>query len=338
VGVSELWHGRRVKVVDGTGLSAADTEQNQAEWPQSSNMAPGCGFPELKLTGLFCLHSGALLGWAEGNKHRHELTLWKELWSLLCPGDVVLGDRAFGTYACIAALLQSGIDGVYRLHGGRKVDWCKGQKLGFRDRLYIWTKPYQRNSGWSPEQWKQLPEQLEVRVLERNIDIPGFRTKRVTLVTTLTSSSEFPADELVDLYHKRWSVEIFFRDVKITLGMDFLKCQTPEAVRRELAMYLICHNLLRGMIQEAAHQYDVPVDRISFQGAVEQLSHWLWLFMGNQSRAERRRKLEQFYLALVTAPLPERPDRAEPRVRKRRPKNYRLMTRPRNADKQRKMA
>jgi hypothetical protein len=339
VSKGELWHGRRVKLIDGTGLSAADTECNQAEWPQSSNMKPGCGFPELKLVGLFCLHSGALLGWEEGNKHQHELRLWRRLWSMLCPRDVVLGDRAFGTYACIAALLRKGVDGVYRLHGARKMDWRKGRRLGRRDRLCVWTKPRYPSKGWTTKQWQELPDRLEVRVVEASIDVPGFRTKKVTLVSTLTESSEFPAEELVALYRKRWSVEVFFRDVKITLGMDVLKCQSPTAVRRELAMYLICHNLLRGVIQEAARQEGVPVERISFKGAVEQLCQWLWLFMGNRhTPAERRKRLREFYAALATAPVPDRPDRAEPRVRKRRPKNFRLMTRIRNAEKPRRTA
>jgi hypothetical protein len=333
VPISSLWHGRHVKVVDGTGLSAADTESNQGQWPQNRNVKPGCGFPELKLAGLFCLHSGALLGWAEGNKHDHETTLWSRLWDMLQPGDIVLGDRAFGSYASIAALIQRGIEGVYRLHGNRKMDWTKGRALGPKDRLRVWRRPRTRGKNWTAEKWAELPVEMEVRIVERSIDVRGFRPTKITLVTTLTDAGQFPADDLIGLYRRRWDVELFFRDVKITLGMDVLRCQSPPAVRKELAMYLICYNLLRGMMQKAARQEGVPVERISFQGVVEQLSHWLWLFMGNQSHADRRRKLREFYLALVTAPLPKRPDRTEPRVRKRRPKNYRLMTRPRNADK-----
>jgi len=330
----ELWHGRRVKLVDGTGMSAADTPLNQAEWPQHNNMKPGCGFPELKLVGLFSLHSGALLGWKEGNKHQHELTLWRDLWSMLCPEDVVVGDRAFGSYGCIAALLLQRIDAVYRLHGGRKMDWRKGRRLGPRDRLCVWTRPRCPARNWTAEEWQALPDRLTVRVVERVVDVPGFRSERITLVTTLTDSSEFPAEELVALYRKRWSVELFLRDVKITLGMDVLKCHSPTAVRRELTMYLICYNLLRGMIQESARQENVPVERISFKGAAEQLHHWLCLFTGDRlTHVERRKRVKQFYTALASAPLPERPNRTEPRVRKRRPKNYRLMTRPRNAEK-----
>ncbi|MBT3191421.1 MAG: transposase [Verrucomicrobia bacterium] len=180
VSTSMLWHGRHVKVVDGTGLSAADTPANQAQWPQSSNMKSGCGFPELKLTGLFCLHSGTLLGWEEGNKHDHETRLWRKLWDLLPPGDVILGDRAFGSYACIAALLQRGVDGVYRLHGARKVDWRKGRRLGPRDRVQVWQRPRTPGKGWTKSQWGRLPAEIRVRLVQRTVDVPGFRSKTGT--------------------------------------------------------------------------------------------------------------------------------------------------------------
>ena len=62
----QLWCGRHVKVVDGTGVSMPDTPANQKAFPQPSNQKKGCGFPVAKLVGCFCLASGALLHWAEG--------------------------------------------------------------------------------------------------------------------------------------------------------------------------------------------------------------------------------------------------------------------------------
>jgi hypothetical protein len=331
---TDLWFGHRVKVVDGTGLSAADTAENQAEWPQSSNMKRGCGFPQLNLVGLFCLHTGVLLGWKEGNKHNHETRLWRKLWDLLEPGDLVLGDRAFGSFAGIAALKLRGVDTLMRLHGARKVDWRRGKRLGKRDRLQVWTRPRSRGKGWTKKQWAGLPSEIEVRVIERGIEVPGFRTEKVIVVTTLTEPSRYPADELVRLYRRRWAVELFLRDIKITLGMDVLKCKSPAMVRKELIMYLICYNLLRAMMQQAARQGNVCIERISFTVTAQKLHEWLPLVLDTgQTHTERRRRLLEFYRALATAPVPDRPDRVEPRVRKRRPKNYRLMTRPRGADK-----
>lgn len=332
VPASSLWHGRRLKVVDGTGLSAPDTAANQARWPQHGNAAPGCGFPSIRLVGLFCLHTGALLGWREGSKHRSEMELWRSMWNLLSPGDVVLGDRAFGSYACIATLLRKGVDVVFPLHQSRKADWHAGERLGTKDRLQTWIRGQYPGTIWTPEQWAALPDRLQIRLLQNTIRVPGFRPKQLTLVTTLTDPVRHPADELVGLYRRRWAVELYLRDIKTSLGMDELTCRTPEMVRKELLMHLICYNLLRGLMQFAAQRAGTAPDRISFKGAAQQLGHWLWLLMDPaRTHAERRERLGRFLAALTDSTVPHRPDRVEPRVVKRRGKRFTRMAKPRSA-------
>lgn len=334
-----LWNGRRVKVVDGTKLSAPDTEENQGKWPQGSQVKPGCSFPELKVVGVFCLFSGTLLAWKGGGRRDGEMTLWRKLWDVLNPGDVVLGDRAYGSYACLAGLARRGIDGVYKLHASRKINWKEGVKIGVGDSVFTWNRSGRRGMNWTREQWAQLPENLLVRIVKRNIDIPGFRTTKVVIATTLLDSKQYSADDLVELYRRRWMVELFFRDVKTTLGMERLKGKTPESVIKELTMYLICYNLLRGIIQEAGKQENILPERISFKGAAQQLGSWLWLFMNAEMKQAKRRELiRDFYSELTRAPVPDRPGRSEPRVIKTRPKNYQFMTRPRHADRELKSA
>jgi hypothetical protein len=328
----EAWHGRRVRVVDGTGLSMPDTEQNQAVWPQSSNMAKGCGFPLLKMVGIFDLFSGAWLDWAEGNKHDSEHSLWCKLWDCLRMGDVVLGDCLYAAYGFVGGLQARGIDGVYRVGHQRRTDWRAGKRLGKRDRLQTWKRPKQKPKYMSQSEWARVPETLVVRVLQSTVEIPGVRPEVITLVTTLIDAEAFPAKDLFDLYRRRWSVELYFRYIKIAMNMDILRSRTPEQIRKELIMHAICYNLLRGVIQQAANRAGVDLCRISFQGAAEQLDQWSWLFMITaDSPARRHEVLLEFYDALVSALLPDRPNRSEPRVRKRRPKNYRKMTRPRHA-------
>lgn len=326
---AERWCNRRVKVVDGTGLSMPDTQENQAPWPQSGNCTPGCGFPQLKMVGLFSLCSGALLGYAEGNKHDGEATLWRRLWGQLNPRDIVLGDRGFGSFPSIAGLQLQGVDSVCRISSiSRKTDMRRGQRLGVLDRIQVWNRRSgHRNKKWSTDDWNALPKSIQVRIVQRVIEIPGFRSQKITLATTLLDPIEYPAEDLVELYRRRWTVEVQFRDIKETLGMAILSSKTPVQIRKELAMYAICHNLIRGLMQQAAHEHATPIDRISFKGAVNQLSEWLWLFM-NASQPHQK-LIANFHAALVSSPLPDRPNRVEPRVRKRRPKNYRLMTRPR---------
>ena len=327
----QLWLGRHVKVIDGTGVSMPDTPQNQAVWPQQANQTKGCGFPVAKLVGCFCLSSGALLDLAEGNKHIHESRLFRRQYDLFNQGDVALTDRGFCSYSSIAELLAKGVDTVMRIHKARHIDFRKGKQLGHKDRLVTWTKPASRPKGFTKRQWKVIPESLALRILHIQVDVPGFRTESIVVVTTLIDPISYPLEDLAKLYLRRWSVELFFRDIKITLGMDVLRCLTPEMVRKELALHVIAYNLVRGLMQHAAALYEVDITRLSFKGSVDSLRQWADTFNGTHSKPTEQRRLFNHLLQIIAEDVvPHRPRRSEPRVRKRRPKNYRLMTRPRH--------
>jgi len=326
----QLWCGRRVKVIDATGVSMPDTPSNQKAFPQPSNQKKGCGFPVVKLLGCFGLASGALLHWVEGPLRRHDSQLFRRLFRLFSPGDVVLGDRAFCSFAHIALLLQRGVDSVLRHHQARLTDFRHGRRLGPKDRLVTWRKPQRRPRGCSAAEFRRLPDTLTVRVLEFPVTIPGFRPRSIVLVTTLTDPIAFPAERLAQLYLRRWAVELFFRDIKITLGMDVLRCQTPAMVRKEIAMHAIAYNLIRALMQEAAALYHVPLDRISFKNSVDTLRQWTDTLNAAHDRPREQARLFNHLLQILAEDsLPDRPGRAEPRVRKRRPKAYPLMTQPR---------
>lgn len=328
-----LWKNREVKVVDGTGLSMSDTSKNQKHYPQSTMMKAGCGFPQIKLTAVFSLASGTLLGYAFGDLKQSENTLWKKLWSLLKPGDIALGDRGFGSYANIAALLHKGVDSVMRLHQGREkiVNFKQGKKLGKNDCIITWKRPGTRSKNWSLFKWNKLPETLKIRIIEAPILRKGFRSQKILISTTLLDSEKYSAIEIAQLYFKRWQIEVFFRDIKTTMGMDVLRGRSPQMIQKELLMYSIAYNLLRSMMQEAASMYEVSLSRISFKSTVQQFNQWLWLFMRPGLSLKQLRELKnEFYEKLVDRLVPERPGRNEPRARKRRQKNYNLLTKPRN--------
>jgi len=99
----QLWLGRRVKIADGTGLSMPDTAANQLQWPQNSEQKPGCGFPQLKVVGLFCLQSGALLQVAHDDKHHNEIILARRLWHLLQSIEILYSRRNMHHSECCAA-------------------------------------------------------------------------------------------------------------------------------------------------------------------------------------------------------------------------------------------
>lgn len=328
----ERWvGGRPVKIVDGTGISMPDTPENQALWPQSSEQAPGCGFPIMKLVGLFSLGSGALLEAQTGNQHMHESTLFRAFWSKLQKGDILLGDRAFCSYAGIAGLLQQrGVDSVMRLHQMRKADFRNGRRLGADDRLVVWQKP-QRTEAWGEQEFAALPGTLSLRMIRLRVAAPGFRTKSVVLITTLVDAVAYPADMLRELYGKRWQVEMHFAQIKTFLGMDVLRCKSPELIQREVLMHQIAYNLVRSLMQRSSHLHHVPLSRLSFKGTLDTLRHWSGLIAAAGKTPRQQEKLIDQMLGLIAGDLlPERPGRSEPRGKKRRAKNYQLLTKPRS--------
>jgi Transposase DDE domain len=263
--------GRPVKVADGSTTQLADTAANQKCYPQPGGQKSGCGFPVLKLVVLFCLQSGAILQVMLGNLQAHDLRLFQRLWQQLKPGDILLGDRAWGEYTTVAGLPRQGVDVVARLHARRKVDFRQARWLGKNDGLFVWTKGYQQSQILSASEWALLPAQITVRIIRFTATIRGFRARRLTLVTTLLDARLYPAADLAALYARRWRLELCLRDLKTTLGMEQLRCKSPEMVEKELLAYLLVHNLIRCVMAETVACHEVELERISFKGTVDAL-------------------------------------------------------------------
>lgn len=324
-----LFHGREVLVGDGTTSSAADTPPNQRAFPQSSRQLPGCGFPLVRWVALFSLATGALLEVAIGNKHKAELKLLRQIWDRLKEGLIFLADRGFCDFVTIAALFARGVDSVLRLNGSRDHDFRKGQRLGQGDRLVVWQKPKRRSRTATKKLWRSLPDQITLRLISWPVCVPGFRTQKLILVTTLLDPVAYPPAELAALYLRRWRVELFLREIKITLGIDTLACKTPAMLYRELMMHLIGYNLVRCLMVEAASIYEVDLERISFKGSVDTLHHFSLVIAAARSRRQRTQLTVAMLEALATDLLPDRPNRVEPRNCKRRRKAYPVMVKPR---------
>jgi len=327
----QLLPGREVKIVDGTGISMPDTPENQAVWPQPQGQKPGCGFPVLKLLGLFSLASGALLESVIDRQNVHDGSLFRQLWSRLKKGDVVLADRGFCSYAAMTALLARGIDTVVRLHQKRDADLRRGQRLGQNDRLVVWAKPTDCPDTMSAEEFALLPAQLTVRLVRTIITAKGFRTRAVNIATTLLDPALYPADTLRELYARRWNIELHFAQIKTTLKMDVLRCQNPSMIEKELHIHLVCYNFVRALMQKAAHLHDVPLERLSFKGSLDALRHSAQAIHASAQQPRKQAALiDQLLTQIAGDPVPRRPGRLEPRARKRRPKNYQLLTHPRH--------
>lgn len=316
------WCGRVVKVADGTTVSAEDTPASQKVFAQPKSQKKGCGFPLVRLVALFSLASGALLGFATGNYLQSELALASELWTLLEPGDVLLADRHFGCYRVLARVLGRQADLVCRLHASRRADFRYGKRLGCLDRQVVWKRPKQVPPGMSLLEWLALPATLTVRLVRFRVSEKGFRTRRVTLVTTLLDTQQYPLVALAALYRRRWQVELSFRQIKIALGMEHLAVRSPAMIDRSLAMHLLAYQLIRGLMQEAALTWDVPLERISYQGAVDATHHFGEALLRARTRRQRTELYADLLRILAADKVPERAGRHEPRVLKRRLKAY----------------
>ncbi len=324
---------RRVIVADGTGVTMPDTEENQAVWPQPSVQRPGCGFPSARICACFSLASGALLSYALGNKKSNELPLFREQWGTFKPGDIFLGDKGFCSYFDMANLLKRGVDSVVTLARRTPVSARASlKKLGPDDLLMTWERPkYQPRLSYSEDDWRELPQELKLRQIRVTVNYPGFRTKGFYIVTTLLDAERYPAAMLADLYFKRWNVELSFRDIKTTMGMDVLRCLTPGMVQKEILMHFIAYNCVRRLMYEAAEEADMDVRLVSFKGSLQALRSWEpHLNQAELSRAEQFRLLSDLYEAMTNVPIRQRPGRSEPRCVKRRPKNYQRLTAPRH--------
>lgn len=328
------WHGHRVYLLDGSSFSMPDTDELREAFGQPGAQAPGCGFPLAHLLARFDAHTGYLLRALPAPWRTHDLAQVAALHRDLRPGDLLVGDRAFCSYAHLALGRRRGLHGLFRAHQRLLIDfrpqrphaprrghaaaasglprsrWLR--RLGEQDQLVEYAKPRQRPAWLSPADYAALPATLVVREVRYRVAERGRRVREVTLVTTLLDPQRYPARALAGLYARRWQVETNLRHLKQTLGLDVLHCQTVPGVVKELLVFVVIYNLVRRVMVQAGRQQRVTPDRISFVDA------WRWLRQARRGDAVPRLRVN-----------PARPDRVEPRVKKRRPKPYDLMTRPR---------
>jgi len=323
-----LWCGHRVLDVDGSTIDMSDTSANQTEYPQLSGQARGCGFPIARIVVVFSLAVGTVLDAAISKyqgKQTGENSLFRTLHGVLREDDVVLADRYFSGWFDIALVKQRGAHSVVHKHQMRATDFRTGQRLGKDDHLVVWTKP-QCPAWMSPEEYAALPETLTLREVRVRVTQKGFRTKVLVVVTTLLDATQYPASEIAALYRRRWQAELNLRSLKIVLQMDHLRCQTPHRVRNEFYMHLLAYNLIRRVMVLTAAQAGVEPWTVSFKGTLQTLQNLLPLLGGNVTTATW---CETLLDSVATHVVGNRPDRFEPRLKKRRPKKYKLLREPR---------
>jgi hypothetical protein len=325
------WRGHRTWTLDGSSFSMPDTPELQKHFGQPSAQAKGCGFPVAHMLALFHAGTGLLLHVLASPLNTSDMRHAATMHLNMQEGDILLADRGFASYAHLALLFMRKMHAVFRCHQKQIVSFRVGRKhtkqrkpikglprsryvrrLGRWDQIVEYTKPKEVPAWMDKEEYQALPETLLVRELRYRTIQRGYRTKVITLVTTLLDPEAYPAEELAKLYLSRWQIEVNFRHLKTTMGMEEMHCQTVAGVTKELYMFAIVYNLVRLVMLEASTRQGVPLDRISFVDALR------WL---------RDSKPGSDLGPLLVNPL--RPNRLEPRAVKRRPKEYDRLNKPR---------
>lgn len=327
------WRGHRLVLIDGTGFSMPDTDELRETFGQPSGQADGCGFPVAHLLAVVEAETGYLLRAQAAPMNTHDSAAMPAADSVLERGDLVMGDRGCCSFAHLARYRQRGVQALFRVHQRQIVDfrphrrhanpqpgpedagrprsrWWK--RLGRHDQIVDYVKPAEPPAWMSAAAYAALPESLPVREVRFRVRLPGRRLRCVTVVTTLLDPRRYPAKALANLYERRWQIEVDLRHLKQTLGMDVLHCQNVPNVVKELLVFVAVYNLVRRVMVEAARKQRVEPRRISFVDALR------WL--------RSARPGEEIPILIVNK---QRPRRYEPRVRKRRPKQYPLMKQPR---------
>jgi hypothetical protein len=327
------WRGHRVVLVDGSTLSMPDTPANQRVYPQSRSQRPGVGFPLARWVALLGLATGAVLGTALGpwrGKQTGETALLRTLLDGLCEGDVLVADRYYCSYWLIAMAQLRGIQVVFRQHQLRHTDFRRGRRLGQRDHVVTWDKP--QCPRWMDEQtYAAIPNTLTLREGRITISTPGCRVRQLTVVTTFTDPQEYPLEDITELYHLRWHVELDLRAIKTHMNMEILSCKTPEMVRKEIWAYLLAYNLVRQVMAQAAIQHGLRSRQLSFKGTLQTLAEHRTLLL-TVTNADLPTIIQVILVAIATHRVGYRPNRFEPRKLKRRPKGYSRLLHPRAAE------
>lgn len=328
-----LWKQRHVYVYDGSSVSMPDTPENQRDYPQPDTQKRGLGFPKARIAAIFSLACGAVLDLGicrYAGKGQSELRMLRTLWNIFLPGDVVLADRLMCAWTEMAMLKQRGVDCVFRFTSHRTANFRRGRHLGKEDHVVKWMKPEMPRS-LDRNTHNALPDFLLVRECLIRVEQPGFRSRTVIIATTLLDPVKFTKEDLGQLYRARWNAELDLRSLKQTLQMDILRCKTPELVRKEIWTHILAYNLIRTIMAQAAIKHGIEPRSISFKGTIQTLEAFQPLIAreAQHSATVRTAIYHQLLDAIVAHRVADRPDRIEPRLRKRRPKHYGFLRKPR---------
>jgi hypothetical protein len=317
------WRGLNVVLADGTTALMPDTPKNQAVFPQQSHQKPGLGFPIVRLLALISLSTGTVITYRLGpyqGKGTGESSLFSQVLNALLTGDLLLADRYYCTFAIIALLKAKDIPVVFLLHANKKAAFRQGRKLGARDHEVEWQKPKRKPVWLTDRAYADLPAVITVR---------EFSVNGVVYVTTLLNAKRFHKQELASLYKERWKIELDIRAIKTHMGMEMLRCKTPDMVQKEIAVHLLAYNIIRGNLAQAAVLHDKIPRQLSFRSSVQLICQATKAIVVLTEK-QLTHALSSLLKAIASTVIGLQKRKKQPRAVKGRPKPYPLLTVPRH--------
>lgn len=322
------WNGLHAKLVDGFTFTMPDTEKNQGEFPQQRGQKPGCGFPIARAVTIVSLATACVMDLAMGpyrGKETGESALLRTMLGTFGNGDVAVMDRYYCSYVMIAMLLDQGSQVCARKHHLRPSDFRRGLRLGKYDHLIHWTRP-QRPQWMDEATYATIPKSLVLREIRYWIVEKGRRTKSVTIITTLLDAKAYNKGSIASLYGFRWNSETDIDHIKTSLNLNHVRCKSPAMVRRELWATILAYNLIRTTACAAAIEHSKLPRQISFTSTCQYvLASWMLVASGRLDATSLRSQIVCLLKQISTCEVANRPGRLEPRVLKKRQKQYPLM-------------
>jgi hypothetical protein len=320
------FHGRDVKVFDGTTLSLSDTQANNAQYPKHSNKNKDIGYPLVRLLAVFSVITGSVVDYAlEATKGKGtgEVTLLRSILDCINEGDIAIGDALFCNYFLANDLINMKVDFIIPGHIQRRCDFNKGTILGKNDHITVWEKP--RRPKWmSKEIYKIYPKSIQIR---------EFKVNNQAFVTTLMDASKYSKKELRQWYARRWDVEVHIRSLKTHMNMDKLSSETPSMVRKEIAIHLLAYNIIREMMVDGCINGDARPTQISFKGTVQLFNQCNPHFITIPKDKKQTIYLKMLNLMFKNE-VGNRPGRVEPRAVRKKTQAYPILKKPRKVEKQ----
>jgi hypothetical protein len=313
----DKWKGHRVVLADGTCVSMSAEDELFETFGVNIGYHGQARYPLARLVTLCLASSMTIIDYVIGGYRDDESTLTFGILKSLRKGDLLVADRHFAAAHFYVRYQSMGLEFLTRAHGCLKISKVKRRFCystnDFIGRLNI-NKVYRQRDP-------SLPASIDVRFIKATLRIRG-KYQAVWFVTSLLDAELYPAQQVVDLYTRRWRIELLFRELKVNLSADVLRSQSPDGVRKEIIARLMALNIVRSIMLEAAvkAKMEDPL-RISFTHAVRAIIS----FSAALSRvplALVRDVYEAMLVEIAGHINPERPGRLEPRAVRRGRKHY----------------